>query len=124
MSNEFWEEVFKLVSEYDAQRTRITIEYRLYYNEDDGTITGYHEIDHPEDLNYIVLDNPDLYFKNNTNLLQVKDGKLFVLDPKQPNKTRLKKSSTGYKTVQGHAALLLEDSDNYKDVEYYERTNN
>ena len=124
MSNEFWEEVFKLVSEYDAQRPKITIENRLYYNKDDGTITGYCETAHPDDDNYIVLDNPDLYFKNNTNLLRVKDGKLLVLDPKQPNKTRLKKSSTGYKTVQGHAALLLEDSDNYEDVEYYERTNN
>ena len=67
MSNEFWEEVFKLVSEYDAQRTKITIEHRLYFNKDDGTITGYHEMDHPEDLDYIVLENPDLYFKNNTN---------------------------------------------------------
>lgn len=123
MSNEFWEEVFKLVNEYDAKRTKITIEYRLYYNKDDGTITGYHEIDHPEDLDYIVLENPDLYFKNNTNLLRVKEGKLLVLDPTQPNKTRLKKSSTGYKTVQGHAALMLENSEDYKYLEYYEQTN-
>jgi hypothetical protein len=123
MSNEFWEEVFKLVSEYDAQRTKITIEHRLYYNKDDGTITGYHEIDHPEDLDYIVLENPDLYFKNNTNLLRVKEGKLLVLDPKQPSKARLQKSSTGYKTVQGHAALLLEDSDDYKNIQYYDQTN-
>ncbi len=61
--------------------------------------------------------------KNNTNLLRVKEGKLLVLDPKQPSKARLQKSSTGYKTVQGHAALLLEDSDDYKNIEYYDQTN-
>jgi hypothetical protein len=124
MSNDFWLEVFRLVEEYDAARPQITIEPRLYYNTQDGTVTGYYETAHPDDRNYIVLENPDLYFRNNTNLLRVKDGKLIVIDPKQPSKARLKKSTAGYKTVKGHASLLLESTEDYHNIEYYDHTNN
>ena len=123
MNNDFWQEVFRLVEEYDAARPQITIEPRLYYNTQDGTVTGYCETAHPDDRNYIVLENPDLYFRNNTNLLRVKDGKLIVIDPKQPSKARLKKSTAGYKTVKGHASLLLESTEDYHDIEYYDHTN-
>jgi hypothetical protein len=123
MSNDFWQEVFRLVDEYDAARPQITIEHRLYYNAQDGTVTGYCETAHPDDKNYIVLENPDIYFRNNTNLLRVKNGKLIVIDPKQPSKARLKKSTDGYKTVKGHASLLLESTEDYHDIEHYDHTN-
>jgi hypothetical protein len=123
MSDDFWREVFDLVAEYDAQRPKSVKEYRLYYNTD-GTVIGLWENGFPETRNYIVLDDPGVFYHTNTQLLRVKNSKLIVLDPREPSRARLKKSSIGYKTVQGHAALLLEDSDNYRDVEYYERTNN
>ncbi len=124
MSNEFWDEVFLLVKQYDQQRPKIFVENRLYYEKQDGTVIGYYETDHPEGDNYIVLSDPNEFFKNNTTLLRVKNNKLILLDPKQPNKSRLKKSQTGYKTVRGHAALLLEHNETYQDIEYYEQTNN
>jgi len=123
MSNDFWQEVFRLVDEYDAARPQITVEHRLYYNLQDGTVAGYCETAHPDDENYIVLENPDVYFRNNTNLLRVKDGKLIVIDTKQPNKARLKKSLAGFKTVKGHASLLLESTEDYHDIEHYDYTN-
>ncbi len=123
MSNDFWQEVFRLVDEYDAARPRIIIEHRLYYNAQDGTVTGYCETAHPDDGNYIVLENPDVYFRNNTNLLRVTDGKLIVIDTKQSNKARLKKSLAGFKTVKGHASLLLESTEDYNNIEHYDYTN-
>lgn len=123
MSSNFWEEVFKLVEEYDSQRPKISIENRLYYNED-GTIIGYWETQHPNDGNYIILEDPNLFFKNNTNLLRVQNGKLILLNAKISNTCRLKKSFSGFPTVKGHAALVIEPTESYSDIEYYDRTNN
>ncbi len=122
MKNNFWDEVFQLVAEYDNQRPCIVIENRLYYNTD-GTIIGYHETNHPVGENYIVLEDPNIFFKNNTNLLRVKDKKLVVIDVKQPTKARLKKSTKGLATVKGHASLLLENNETYDMIEFYEYTN-
>ena len=122
MSNELWQEVFKLVEEFDARRPTPLIENRLYYN-NDGTIIGLWETGHPEGNNYIVLDNTSIFFHTNTHLLIVKNKKLEVLDPYKPKKVRLIKSDNGFKTVKGHAALLLEENEIYQDVEYYDRTN-
>jgi hypothetical protein len=123
MSSNFWEEVFKLVEQYDAQRPKIFIENRLYYH-DDGTIIGYWETQHPISGNYIILEDPNLFFKNNTNLLRVQNGKLILLNTKISNTCRLKKSFAGFSTVKGHAALVLEPTEIYNNIEYYDRTNN
>jgi hypothetical protein len=123
MNNELWEEVARLVAEYDAQRPKIIKEYRLYYNTD-GTIIGLWESDHPAGDNYIVLDDPGVFNHTNTLLLRVQDKKLVVLDPQSPSRTRLKKSTTGFLVVQNNAALLLEPNETYTEVEHYDRTNN
>lgn len=114
---------FELVAAYDAQRPKIIKEYRLYYN-DDGTIIGLWETGHPDGSNYIVLQDHDIYHRVNTQLLRVINKELKVLDPKSPFRVRIKKSTSGVKTVKGHAALVLEDSDHYPEIEYYDRTNN
>lgn len=120
MSNDFWKEVFNLVSEYDAQRPKFVQEYRLYYNTD-GTVIGLWENSFPESENYIVLDDPGVFYHTNTQLLRVKSNKLIVLDPREPNRARLKKSDKGFKVVKGNAALVVESDENYELIEYYDR---
>lgn len=123
MSNEFWDEVFRQVEEFDKQRPEVLQEYRLYYDKL-GNIIGLWETGHPEDDNYIVLDDPGIFYRTNTSLLKVKDKKLIVLDPSIPNKTRLQKGDSEFRVVKGQAALLLEAGENFQDIEYYDRTDN
>ena len=123
MNNDLWDEVIRLVAEYDAARPVITKEYRLYYNTD-GTVIGLWESDHPEGNNYIILDNPGVFYHTNTLLLRVRDKKLVVLDPRAPARTRLKKSISGFPVVKNNSALILEANETYTEVEYYDRTNN
>lgn len=124
MNDDIWAEVARLVAEHDAQRPKIIKEYRLYYNTD-GTIIGLWESDHPEGNNYIVLDEPGLFYSANTLLLRVQNKKLILLNPRAPTLTRLKKTNdSGFRVVKGHAALVLAQDEEYKEVEYYDRTNN
>ena len=83
MNNNVWDEVNRLVAEYDAQRPTIIKEYRLYYNPD-STIIGLWEMNHPEGDNYIVLDDPGIFNSSNTLMLRVRNKKLIVLDPQAP----------------------------------------
>ena len=122
MNQDLWAEIAKLVAEYDAQRPIVIKEYRLYHNED-GSIIGLWESDHPAGNNYIVLDDPGIYFHTNTHLLKVIKNKLIILDPKEPSRVRLKKSNFGFLTVKGHAALTVESKENYELIEYYAQTN-
>lgn len=122
MNDNFWDEVFKLVEEFDAQRPVVRKQNRLYYN-DDGSVIGYYETNHPAGDNYIILDDPNIFFKNNTHLLRVKNKKLTLLDVKRPNKVRLKRASSGFSTVKGHSAILLEQNETYNEVDYYDYQN-
>lgn len=119
MSPEFLE-ALRLVEEYDRQRPKFVKEFRLYHNED-GEVTGYCETDHPPETNYIVIDNPDVFFKTNTSRLRVIDGELKIVDVKII-KTRLTKSNTGQPVVRGMAALALEPGEQYPHTEYYDKT--
>lgn len=121
MTDDLWAEVARLVAEFDAKRPKITKEYRLYYNED-GTIIGLWESGHPDGDNYIVLDDPGAFYSANTLLLRVHDKKLILLDPRAPAKIRLQKSSSGFRVVRDHAALVLEQDEEYPEIEYYDRT--
>jgi hypothetical protein len=121
MSPEFLE-ALKLVEEYDRARPEFVKEFRVYYNQC-GEVTGYCETDHPPDTNYIVIENPDVVFRNNTIKLRVVDGELKIIEPKL-TRTRLAKSHTGQLVVQGIAALALEPGEQYSNTEYYDRTTN
>jgi hypothetical protein len=122
MNTNVWDEVARLVAEYDAQRPTIVKEYRLYYNPE-GMIIGLWESDHPDGDNYIVLDDPGVFNNSNTLMLRVQNMKLIVLDPQAPLKTRLKKSNRVFPVVQGHAAIIVEQDETYTKIEYYDRTN-
>jgi hypothetical protein len=109
----------ELVAEYDRNRPKLVKEFRLYYNED-GSIIGLWETDHPEG-NYIVLDDAGIFHRTNTSLLRVVNGELKIIDPKIPLKSRLIKSTQGQRVVAGNAALVLYLEEEYQDVEYYDR---
>lgn len=112
----------KLVEEQDRKRLPIVKEYRIYYDEN-GLVTAFSEVDHPEGDNYIVIDHPDLFHKANTLLLRVIDKKLITLDVKKYDQVRLKKSTQGQPVVKGMAAVALGLNEDYLDIEYYDRTN-
>ena len=120
-----WQEfvkAFELVAEYDRQRPVIVKEYRLYYN-NDGSVIGLWESDHPAGDNYVVLDDPDVFHRTPTNLLQVINKQLKVLDSRPVHRVKLAKGTTGQRVVQGHAALALTAQEEYSEIEYYDRTN-
>lgn len=115
MSNEFWDEFERLLDKREPE----AVEYRVHYN-DSGEIYQCTMQNHPVDTNYLVVSKGeydryfDYYVVENTLKKIVRDSGYHV---------QLQKSETGYKTVRGHAGLLLED-EIYPDVEYYEYRNN
>ena len=121
MSPEFLE-ALRLVEEFNQQRPTDTIEYRLYYDED-GAITGFSESNHPPG-NYIVVDSPDVFHKNNTYLLRVVNQQLKIIDPHRAMQVKLHKSTSGQQVVKGMAAIALEPAEIYQDIEYYDRKTN
>lgn len=120
-----WQELIKgleLAEEIEKNRPRLVKEYRLYYN-DDGSIIGLWETGHPEG-NYIVLQDPDVFHRTNTNLLKVINNELKILDPTIVQKNKLKKSTQGQPVVKGHAAIALGLDEEYFEIEFYDQTNN
>lgn len=115
MSNEFWAEFEQLLDKRDQE----VLEYRVHYNQN-GEIYLCTMQNHPVDTDYVVVTKTeyDRYFD-----YEVIEGNLKKKIRDSGYRAQLRKSGTGYKTVKGHAGLLLEDED-YPDVEYYEYRNN
>ena len=95
------------------------IEYRLHYNEL-GEIVLCSMIDHPDSTSYVVVDKKEYenYFK-----YRIVKGHLVNIDHDSIYCVRLKKSTTGYPTVTGHAGIVLETNEVYNNIEYYEPNN-
>lgn len=120
-----WQEFVRgleIAEEMERQRPPVVKEYRLYYNED-GSIIGLWESGHPEG-NYIVLDDPDIFHRTNTDLLRVVKGKLKIVDPTPSHIRQLYLSNTGQPVVKGHAAVALGIDEEYLEIEFYDQTNN
>jgi len=113
----------ELVAKYDSQKPLLVKEFRLYYNKDDGTVLSLWETNHPDGDNYIVLDDVDFFYRNNTHMLRVIDGKLKLLKQSNPY-SRLVRSSRGQSVVKGYAALALNINEQYPEIEYYDRKTN
>jgi hypothetical protein len=120
--DEFYK-ALKLVEEENLKRLPAVKQYRIYYD-NEGLVTAFSEIDHPDGDNYIVVDHPDVFHKANTLLLRVIDKKLITLNPKALELTRIKKSTQGQPVVKGIAAVALGVDEHFLDVEHYDRTNN
>ena len=113
MSNEFWQEVERLIKPIP----QIELGYRIYYDEY-WNITSCSTHNHSEG-NYLIVtkDEYENYFR-----YQIVNKKLVKIDSDAKYRVKLEKSAKGFKVVRGHAGLLIEDED-YTDIEYYARTN-
>ena len=94
-------------------------EYRIHY-EEDGHITMCTMINHPKNTTYLVVskDEYDNYFR-----YTIVDGKLKKIDNNPGIRVQLVSSSIGYAVVKKHAGLILEPTDTYTEIEYYDRIN-
>ena len=107
----YWAEVKPVVPLY--------LEYRLHYNELGEIVMGT-MTDHPDTTSYIVVtkDEYEQYFH-----YHIVNGKLVKIDNDAGYRVQLKKSKSGYPTVAGHASLIVEETETYNNLEYYERNN-
>ena len=118
-----YEDIVKLHQELDAieaAKPKQFKEPRIYYDSN-GEVTMYCEVDHPAEGNYIVIDNPDIFFKNNSILMRVIDNELHIMDPRIPQRSRIIKSTKGQPVVAGHAALALAPGEQVTNIEHYDR---
>ncbi len=91
-------------------------EYRIHY-EEDGHITMCTMINHPIDTTYIVV-NKDEYY--NYFRYTIVDNKLKKIDNNPGYTVQLVSSTKGYAVAKKHAGLILEPTDTYTEIEYYD----
>jgi hypothetical protein len=90
-------------------------EYRLHYD-NSGHVYLQTQQNHPEDTQYIVVDET-VYFDNND--YKIVDGKPKIIDLPTGYRVQLKSSNKGYCVIKNHAGILLE-KETYNNVEFYE----
>lgn len=95
------------------------LEYRLYYDILGDIVSCSMQSHGPGD--YVVTDK-ETYEKYM--LYKVVKGKLVKIDQHSLYKVRLKKSSKGFRVVKNNAGILIEDNEQYDNIEYYEHRNN
>lgn len=117
MNNEFWQEVESLIKPVITPK----IEYRLYYNSLGEITMGSMTTDTLPTDPYVIVtkDEYDTYFN-----YRVVNKQLVKIDRSGIYSVKLRKSDTGLPTVMGHAGLLVESNETYRDIEYYEYRNN
>lgn len=105
-------EAFKNIKAQEQEE----LEYRVHYNEQ-GFIYMCSMQAHPDNTNYLVVtkDEYDNYMR-----YQVKDNQLVKIDRTRKHRVQLKSSDHGYTVVRNHAGIILESTDEYKDIEHYE----
>ena len=91
------------------------IEYRLYYDIEGNIVSCSMQAHAPGD--YIVVDK-DTY--EHYIHYKVVKGKAVKIDTLAKYKVRLQKSTTGFRVVKNNAGIILENNEQYKDIEYYE----
>ena len=93
-------------------------EYRFYYDET-GRITMCAEISpYPAGDKYIVVDQA--VYRDYFNYRVVNGKAQRIVKQEGQIKSSLVKSDTGFRVVKGNAGLLLEEHEQYQNVEYYD----
>ena len=95
-------------------------EYRFYYD-DTGRITNCSMFNHPNAGNFLIVTKEEY---DNYTRYEIKNDILSEIKVPNTILSALVKSTSGFATVKGHAALLLEDTEIYTDIEYYAARNN
>lgn len=93
------------------------IEYRLHYNDHGQVVSCSMRAPHPDSSQYVVVDKNQY---DNYHRYQVTNGQLQLIVHTAGVKNNLVKSDSGFKVVQGHPALIIEQTENYQDTEYYD----
>ena len=113
-----WQEEFEAAMSAFGTIVEEPKEYRLHYDVG-GNIIMCTMQQHPDTTDYIVVDKEtyDNYTKYRVNI-----GKktLIKIDTNPGVSVQLKRSSQGYAAVKDHAGILLEQGEEYTNVEYYE----
>ena len=111
------QEIFAIVNALPP----IEIEYRLYHDANGNPL--FKSGDRAPGDNYIVI-TKDQFDRVPTHYMLVQDGKLVINDPAvKTSGQALHRVTMGIPVVQGHPALIIEDTDTNFQVEYY-GTNN
>ena len=93
-------------------------EYRFYYDET-GRITMCAEISpYPEGDKYIVVEQT--VYRDYFNYRVVNGKAQRIVKEEGQIQSSLVKSDSGFKVVKGNAGLLLEEHEQYQNVEYYD----
>ena len=93
-------------------------EYRFYYDET-GNITMCAEISpYPAGDKYIVVDQA--VYRDYFNYRVVNGKAQRIVKQEGQIKSSLVKSDSGFRVVKGNAGLLLEEHEQYQNVEYYD----
>jgi len=95
------------------------IEYRFYYNEHGDVVCCSMITPYPDLPNYIVV-NKEQY--NNYHRYRVVNGHLQLIIHNAGVRNNLIKvdAETKFKVVAGQPALLVEPSEHYQDIDYYD----
>lgn len=91
-------------------------EYRLHYDSTGGIYLCTQQ-NHPKDTTYLVVDEKTYleYYK-----YKIVNGKLKIVDIDPGYRVQLKRSDQGYRVVKDHAGIILDQNEEYQDVEYYD----
>lgn len=111
------EEFLKAMREYIPPMVKPD-EYRAYYDEN-GWIIFFAANQFPPEGNWINIDK-DLYITHNWTNLKVIDNAIKKVEIDTSFRVQLIKSDHGFRTVQNHAGLILEEDEEYSDVDYYD----
>jgi hypothetical protein len=98
----------------------VILEYRMYYN-DDGQIICLTNHNHPQELTQYIVVTKEEY--DNYYNYEVKNHKLSKIVPTDTLLSALEKSDSGFRVIKGHPALLLEDNEQFNEVEFYDARN-
>jgi hypothetical protein len=96
-----------------------TIEYRLYYDVHGNAL--YMGMGDSKGTNYITIPK-SVYDRATVHNLKVVNEQLITIDA-GTMWLQLRKSTSGYAVVKNHPALLIEQDEEYTDIEYYDRNN-
>lgn len=114
-----WEEEFnQAMAAFGGAIVPDPIEYRIHYN-GLGEITMCSMQNHPDNQQYLVVDKSvyEHYYQYRVNVQRKTIEKIaFNLGIS----VKLKKSDHGYAVIKNHAGLLLENDEDFGNIEYYD----
>jgi hypothetical protein len=92
------------------------LEYRIHYDST-GHITGCSQTGTQDSGTYLVVTKEE--YDNYYRYEAVKDNKLISKQPPSTNRRAIAKNEYGWRVVEGHANIVLEDNETYTSTDTY-----